>query len=472
MSDSYYNLSFERSVLSSIIFEPSIFSSLTLSPSIFFLEAHQNIYRAIQNLNSAEKPIDEEFIRIELNKKNLFDERVMVEVLTANPISDISAYTIELRKMAKKRDILSAVNKIKSLSEEIDGDELLSHFETTADKLRNDESLDIFSIKSIHDVEIEDPEFICKDWIPIPKRTITIFSAGGGTGKTMAALQLAMRYIEEEAFEKKVFLWLSEDPAGLSKSRAADIASKVLGKSFMNYSGRMDISDNATFPVMTFKSSGEGIVRPEFYQMKSKLKPYDLIIIDPLIGFFAGDENSNSHARQFMQLFTQWAAKENKTIVFIHHSSKGIRVGGESKTRGASAFVDAVRAVYEFEKIKPTQDDKEQSIDQSLRRVILTKDNYNSNRYFGYQQDIKLFPPHPVFTEHTLKDYDPNTTYGKKSGLLKDKAPPPRIRNGSMSLGANIRIVDEPSGKELTTDEQAMLDKKIKEAAASGIKFE
>lgn len=469
MTDSYYNLSFERSVLSSIIFEPSIFSSLTLNPNLFFLEAHQNIFRVIQSLDNIEKPIDEEFIRIELEKKKLFDERIMVEILTANPIADITSYIIELKKMAKKRDILSAVNKIKSISDEVDGDELLSHFEATADKLRDDESLDIFSIKSLHDVVIEEPEFICKEWIPIPKRTITIFSAGGGTGKTMAALQLAMRYIEEESYEKKVFLWLSEDPAGLSKSRAADIAAKVLNKSFMQLNGLMDISDNATFPVMTFKSSGEGIVRPEFYQMKSKLKPYDLIIIDPLIGFFAGDENSNAHARQFMQLFTQWAAKENKTIVFIHHSSKGVRVGGESKTRGASAFVDAVRAVYEFEKIKPAQDEDEKKIDKSLRRVFLTKDNYNASRYFGFQQDIKFFPPQQIFTEQTIKDYDA-TVSTKKSGLIKDKAQPPR--RTTLPLGANIRIVDEPSNRELTPDEQAILDKKIKEAAASGIKFE
>jgi replicative DNA helicase len=471
MSDSYYNLSFERSVLSSIIFEPSIFSTLNLSPSVFFLVAHQNIYNAIQSLNSAEKPIDEEFIRIELNKKKKFDERIMVEILTANPISDISIYIIELKKMAKKRDILSAVNKIKSLSEEIDGDELLSHFETTADKLRNDESLDVFSIKSIHNVEIEDPEFICKDWIPIPKRTITIFSAGGGTGKTMAALQLAMRYIKEESFEKKVFLWLSEDPAGLSRSRATDIASKVLSKEFLDYSGMMYISDNATFPVMTFKSSGEGIIRPEFYQMRSKLKPYDLIILDPLIGFFAGDENSNSHARQFMQLFTQWAAKENKTIIFIHHSSKGARIGGESKTRGASAFVDAVRAVYEFEKIKPEQNELEQLVNKSLRRVMLTKDNYNASKHFGFQKDLQLFPQSGnnviVLTqaEHIKASTKPSS-----AKIIKTRALPPR--KSIMPLGANIRVVDIPSGGELSTDEQTMLEQKIKEAAASGIKFE
>lgn len=466
MVDSFYNLALERSVINSIIFEPSILTSITLNPENFFLEAHKNIFKSIQNLNASDKPIDEEFIRIDLEKRKLFDERVLVEILTANPISDLSPYILELKKMAKKREILSAINQIKSLSTEIDGDELLSQFESAADKLRNDESLDVFSITSIHNIEAEEPEFICKDWIPIPKKTVTLFSAGGGTGKTMAALQLALRYVEENAFQKKVFMWLSEDPAGLSKNRAIDIASKVLGKNFTSFDGLIDISDNSTFPVMTFKSSGEGVVRPEFYQMKSKLKAYELIIIDPLIGFFAGDENSNSHARQFMQLFTQWATKENKTILFIHHSSKGARVGSESKTRGASAFVDAVRAVYEFEKIKSNKADDDIPVNDSLRRVILTKDNYNATRYFGFQKDLSLFPEKNnlfVTHEHTIDQ--------KSKQKIKTRTLPPRPKS-IYPPGANIRIVDEPSDQPLTEEQKIEINQKLKSATASGIKFD
>ncbi|MHB8100361.1 MAG: AAA family ATPase [Sulfuricurvum sp.] len=466
MVDSFYNLAFERSVLNSIIFEPSLLTSITLAPESFFLETHKNIFKSIQHLYSTDKPIDEEFIRIDLEKRKLFDERVLVEILTANPISDLSPYVLELKKMAKKREILSAVNQIKSLSTEIDGDELLSQFESAADKLRNDESLDVFSITSIHEIEAEEPEFICKDWIPIPKKTVTLFSAGGGTGKTMAALQLALRYVEENAFQKKVFMWLSEDPAGLSKNRAIDIATNVLGKNFTSFDGLIDISDNSTFPVMIFKSSGEGVIRPEFYQMKSKLKEYELIIIDPLIGFFAGDENSNSHARQFMQLFTQWATKEKKTIVFIHHSSKGIRIGSESKTRGASAFVDAVRAVYEFEKIKPNKADDEIPVNESLRRVILTKDNYNATRYFGFQKDLMLFPEkNNLFPVHV------HTVDQKSKQKIKTRTLPPRPKS-IYPPGANIRIVDEPADLPLTEEQKIEIDQKLKSATAIGIKFD
>jgi len=36
---------------------------------------------------------------------------------------------------------------------------------------------------------------------------------------------------------------------------------------------------------------------------------------DHPIVYYTVDENNNAHARKFMQLFTEWASKENKTII-------------------------------------------------------------------------------------------------------------------------------------------------------------
>ena len=86
-----------------------------------------------------------------------------------------------------------------------------------------------------------------------------------------------------------------------------------------------------------------------------------------------------------MQLFTDWANKENKTIIFIHHSTKNT-----TQSRGASAFVDAVRTVYELDKIK----DKDGNIKESSKRIVkLTKDNYGiSNILKRYSFERELFP--------------------------------------------------------------------------------
>jgi replicative DNA helicase len=98
-----------------------------------------------------------------------------------------------------------------------------------------------------------------------------------------------------------------------------------------------------------------------------------------------------------MQLFTDWANKENKTIIFIHHSTKN-----STQSRGASAFVDAVRTVYELDKIR----DKEGNEKESHKRIVkLTKDNYGiSNILEGFSVQRELFPCTINYEEVSYKE--------------------------------------------------------------------
>lgn len=125
MEESLYNLAFERSVLSSIIFDPSQFDEFeaVLIPEDFYLSAHQEIYRAMMALSHRDLPIDEEFLKKELTGKQKFDERVMVEILTANPISNTTAYVQEIKDKAIKRHLLTLTTEIKrvTLEEELSG---------------------------------------------------------------------------------------------------------------------------------------------------------------------------------------------------------------------------------------------------------------------------------------------------------------------------------------------------------------
>jgi len=92
------NMAYERSILSSLIYHPEILDDVMdrLKPKHLYLVAHREIYEAIIDLKRKDYPIDEEFIRQELVKKKTFNERVMVEVLTANPISSIDAYIAQV----------------------------------------------------------------------------------------------------------------------------------------------------------------------------------------------------------------------------------------------------------------------------------------------------------------------------------------------------------------------------------------
>jgi len=120
MQDNLYNLAFERSVLSSIIFEPSQFDELSVILKIndFYLPAHQDIFASMLKLLQQDHPIDEEFIKKELIRIKKFDEQVLLEILSANPIANTKAYVDEIKDKALKRNLLTLTTEIKRVTVE------------------------------------------------------------------------------------------------------------------------------------------------------------------------------------------------------------------------------------------------------------------------------------------------------------------------------------------------------------------
>ena len=129
MQDNLYNLAFERSILSSIIFEPQQFDELSvaLKKDDFYLPAHQDIFSSMLNLLQKDQPIDEEFIKKELIKIKKFDEQVMLEILSANPISNTKAYVDEIKDKSLKRHLLTLTTEIKriTIEEELPSSEVI-----------------------------------------------------------------------------------------------------------------------------------------------------------------------------------------------------------------------------------------------------------------------------------------------------------------------------------------------------------
>lgn len=217
------------------------------------------------------------------------------------------------------------------------------------------------------------PEFYTKNWLPIPKSAVSMLTAPGGAGKTFFAIQVACQIIKEKA-GRKVLLWLSEDPAGQSRKRLDDVLSKILFvKDAKQYLDNIEIigSDSQT-PHITIDNLSD------FQKM---IEGYAVVIIDPLIAFYAGEENNNSEARSFMNMFTHTAQKQMQSIIFIHHHSKGTK---ETKgtTRGAGAFVDAVRAVYELEIIEDSRE----------RKLNVTKDNWGVKMHIRSGSEFTVLP--------------------------------------------------------------------------------
>jgi len=120
MQENLYNLAFERSILSSIVFEPGQFDELSvaLGQDDFYLPAHQDIFKVMLLLLQKDQPIDEEFIKKELIKLKKFDEQTMLEILSANPISNTKAYVDEIKDKSLKRHLLTLTTEIKRVTVE------------------------------------------------------------------------------------------------------------------------------------------------------------------------------------------------------------------------------------------------------------------------------------------------------------------------------------------------------------------
>ena len=115
--DNIYSLNIERAVLSSILFDHEIIEDIlgVLKPSDFYLPAHQKVFEVMEALNYADMPIDEDFIRKRVDSKEVSDS-VLIEILSANPISNTMSYVKEIKDGAIKRELATLATKIKKLT--------------------------------------------------------------------------------------------------------------------------------------------------------------------------------------------------------------------------------------------------------------------------------------------------------------------------------------------------------------------
>lgn len=218
------------------------------------------------------------------------------------------------------------------------------------------------------------PEFFLEDFLPIPKNALTLLSANGGSGKTFLAIQLGIKAAQEK--NMKILLWLSEDPSSIIKWRAEELLNKLRIGTHLN---NIDIIDEMP----------QHLNIDNYNEYDKLFKPYNIIVLDPLIAFFGGEENSNTQARYFMNMLNKMAKDNLQSFIIIHHSTKGNKEEA-AKTRGAGAFIDAVRLVYEIN-----------SIENSLYRdIVVKKDNYGVKEIIkGNSKQIKVFPYEVVYEE-------------------------------------------------------------------------
>ncbi len=122
MNDNLYNINIERAILSAILFDSQIFEDIAskLEPHDFYLPFHQHVFKAMDDLNREDKPIDEEFLKTKLKAINSYNEKALLDIMIANAISNTDAYIEEVKSRSTKRLLTTLATTIKKVTIEDD----------------------------------------------------------------------------------------------------------------------------------------------------------------------------------------------------------------------------------------------------------------------------------------------------------------------------------------------------------------
>jgi RecA-family ATPase len=244
---------------------------------------------------------------------------------------------------------------------------------------------------------------------------VGLIVGGGGTGKTMAALQLAVAVAAagegpdpqwfgvsvSAGAREGVLVLLGEEPAEEAHRRCwrAARASGLTDAQLAAAARRLVVVPLAG-EAPALREGGVGVQRAETAlvdALKELLREppegcagWSLVVVDPLSRFGGPDaEVDNAAATELVTTLEgiRGAAPGNPTLLLVHHKGKAeLREGGASQTgaRGASALVDGARWVADLSRERLLKGDEwtdgEVAAIQAGRRVRLevVKSNYSA----------------------------------------------------------------------------------------------
>ncbi len=355
MEETLYNINIERSVLNSIIFEPSQFEDVEskLQTDDFYLPAHQEIYTAMTDLHREDQPIDEEFIKKRLNAKKRFDEAVLLDILSSNPISNTLAYVNEIKDKAIKRKLLTLTTEIKrvTMEEDLPSSEVIDVVEKKLYEITQSNKNDDF--KSSKTVTFDTMEYIKEmkargntvlvgvdtGFAELNKMTtgfgkgdLVIIAARPAMGKTSFALNIVLNQIvhgkgvaffslEMPAEQLMLRLLSAHTSIFLQKLRVGDLNDEEWSK----LNGSLDMMSNAKLFVDDGGSININQLRSKLRKLKSQHPEIEMAVIDYIqIMSSAGRGDRQAEVSEISRGLKMLARELGMPIIALSQLNRGL----------------------------------------------------------------------------------------------------------------------------------------------------
>lgn len=316
----------EKAVLSSILFNPEDFDKINkiLKADDFSSSAHQKIFEIMQKLYDEEMPIVEEFILKRLNNSKLND--VLIDILSANPITNSLAYAKEIKKDSLTRQIqqlsaklqhhfnITIIDKISELKIELENLKFIKKLKCI------DEMNSLFQKYDLNFSNVENVEFEYLIDNLLVKNEITMIAARPAIGKSLTTFAFVNMILLNNKISKVIYLD-GDNSLTTLKERKVHFVKEKYGQKLIYL---------------------QGLKPSEFVEViknleKTNLKD-NLIVFDSIKNFmFGGDRDKNRDVSKVMTIL-KTLRNNSASVIFLHHSNKPSKDIDELMYAGSSAW--------------------------------------------------------------------------------------------------------------------------------------
>jgi replicative DNA helicase len=360
--DNKHILSIEKAILSSIIFDNEQFSKIKaiLKDTDFYIPEHQKIFKAMQDLDNDGIPIDETFIM----QKSEVSENVIVQVLSANAITNIFAYARDIKENANKRELLKVSRNLQALliEENQTSTKAIEQIKTQLDVISHQSNADgswkdiiNSNAKFVTEQMIKDAEsasFLVQDILP--KGMITTFVGVPNVGKSALCFALANPLLENRSITDLLY-FDADNPLQYTKDR--------IEKLFNNYG-----NDNIKYFVGGSASTSDMLNTLEMLSLMKGGGEHVLIVIDSLKNFIDGTINDDKIVNHLFNLLQAVRDNFGATIIILHHTRKGMDDDGNLNYVGSQVILaSSDNMTY----ISKSEVGKDLLLDNSKARAII-----------------------------------------------------------------------------------------------------